>query len=503
MNPNGTEFVFKRGPEGPPRADVLIVPLPARPQPPLELVTRIDRVCEDGVSQLLSVKALRDDVGQLCHTTRAGACGRLLLVSLGDLDKLQPHDVRQAGACAARWLIAERLKRATLWIDGLAATSVEDATAEWVTGMALAGFRFARYKEPDDKVPPRIQVQLTAGQPGQIARVMPRVRAALQVTAAVNYTRELAHEPPNLLNPTALAAEARRLARDARLKCTVFNAARLRQMKMGGLLAVGGAAAHPPCLIQLEYRGAPRAKTLTIVVGKGITFDTGGYCIKPSGGMEEMKFDMTGGATVLGILKAAAALKLECNLVGLVAAAENAVSERAYRPSDILRMASGKTVEVINTDAEGRLVLADALWYAQQTFKPTALIDLATLTGGVKVALGTAAAGLLSNDDALAADLGEAGRRTHERLWRLPLWDDYKDLLKSTEADVRNSAGKRDAHCIVGAMFLKEFIRNGTRWAHLDIAAVANPDDGKGPTGKLASGFGVRLLLEFLRIRGA
>jgi len=162
---------------------------------------------------------------------------------------------------------------------------------------------------------------------------------------------------------------------------------------------------------------------------------------------------------------------------------------------------SGKTVEVISTDAEGRLMLADALWYAQEKLRPTALIDIATLTGGGGIALGNVAAGILSNDDTLAGELGEAGRRVHERLWRLPLWDDYKELIKSTEADVRNSAGKRDAHCIVGGMFLKEFIRDNTPWAHLDIAAVAHLDNGKGPTGKGATGFGVRLLVEFLRRR--
>ena len=206
---------------------------------------------------------------------------------------------------------------------------------------------------------------------------------------------------------------------------------------------------------------------------------------------------------MLGILKAAAALKLKCNLVGLVAAAENAISDTAYRPGDIIHMMSGKTVEVVSTDAEGRLILADALWYAQEKLKPTVLIDVATLTGGVGVALGTVAAGVLSNDDGLAGDLGEAGRRTHERLWRLPLWDDYRELIKSTEADLKNVSGKREAHCIVGGIFLKEFIRAGTPWAHLDIAAVAHLENGKGPTGKGATGFGVRLLVEFLRQRGA
>ena len=164
---------------------------------------------------------------------------------------------------------------------------------------------------------------------------------------------------------------------------------------------------------------------------------------------------------------------------------------------------SGKTVEVTNTDAEGRLILADALWYAQQKLKPTALIDLATLTGGVMIALGSAAAGLMSTDDSLAADLGEAGRRTHERLWRLPLWDDYKEGLKSHDADIKNSSGKREAHCIMGGMFLKEFVKSDMSWAHLDIAEVATDDNGRTPGGKGATGFGVRLLVEFLRIRGA
>lgn len=503
MNPNGTDFQFRSGEKGPLAGDVLVVPLAAKPVPPMELVARVDKLCDDAVSGLLAVKAVRDEVGHLSHTTHSGTCRRVLVVSLGDHQKIGPHEIRTAAAAAARWLIEERLRSCTLWMDGLAATAVDRATAEFALGMALAGFRFAGYKERDPKVPARVQVVLRSSTAGQVTRVMPEIRQQAMVAGAVNYARRLAHEPANVLHPAALTAEARRLARDARLKCTVFDAGRLKQMGMNGLLAVGQGARHPSCLIQLEYHGAPRAKTTTVLVGKGITFDTGGYSIKPAAGLEQMKFDMCGAAAVLGVLKAAAALKLKCNLVGLVAAAENAISERAYRPGDILKMMSGKTVEIISTDAEGRLVLADALWYAQQKLRPTALIDLATLTGGVIAALGSAAAGLLSNSDELAADLGEAGRRTHERLWRLPLWDDYRELLKSTEADLKNSSGKRDAHCIAGGMFLKEFIQERTSWAHLDIAGVADLENGKGPTGKGATGFGVRLLLEFLRQRGA
>ena len=502
MTPNGTEFDFTTGGKGSLAGDVLLVPLLAKPQPPMELVTHLDKLCDDAVSELLSVKAIREDVGHLSHTTRGGACRRVLVVSLGDAAKLGPRDIGRAAASAARWLIAERLTSATLWLDGLTTTGLEHAAAEWAMGMALAGFRFAEYKEPDKKMPTRVRIHVRSSESGHVERVMSQIREARVIADAVNYTRGLAHQPANVINPAALADEARRLVRGTKLKCTIIAATGLSKLGMHGLFAVGQGAKHPSCLIQIEYRGAPTTRTRTVLVGKAITFDTGGYSIKPSAGLEWLKFDKCGGAAVLGILKAAAALKLKCNLVGLVAA-ENAISEHAYRPGDILKLMSGKTVEVISTDAEGRLILADALWYAQEKLKPTAIIDLATLTGAVSVALGNAAAGIMSNDDGLTGDLGEAGRRAQERLWRLPLWDDYRELIKSNEADIKNAAGKRDAGTIVGGMFLKEFVKEGTPWAHIDIAAVATDENGKGPGGKGATGFGVRLLIEFLRLRGA
>ncbi len=502
MIDNGTTFQFT-GEAGGPGAGALIIPLLAKPEPPMEIVTRVDARCERAASRLIAAKALRDDVGQMAHSVADSRGTRVVMVSLGDANKVSAADVRTAAAAAARWLIAERITQATVWTEGLAGLGIEHALAEWAQGMAYAGFRFTAYKKQDDKTPTRVRIAFAGGQRGVIDRQMAAVRTALLVADGANYTRRLAHEPPNALNPRTLADEARRLARAARLRCTILDAAALRRMKMGGLLAVGGGAQHPPCLIQLEYRGAPKARRLTALVGKSITFDTGGYSIKPADGMEAMKMDMTGGATVLGALKAAAALKLHCNLVGILAVAENAVSALAYRPGDILRMANGKTVEVTNTDAEGRLVLADALWYAQEKIRATEIIDLATLTGGVRIALGSAAAGLMCTDDQLAADLGEAGRRTHERLWRLPLWNDYRDLIKSSEADIKNSSGKRDAAAIVGGMFLKEFVKDEMPWAHLDIAAVVSSDQPNGPSGKGATGFGVRLLIEFLRIRNA
>ena len=232
--------------------------------------------------------------------------------------------------------------------------------------MVIAGFRFTEYKRPDTKAVKKLRVQLCSGQSGHVRRVLPDIRVAVCVADAVNYARRLAHLPGNIINPTTLAAEARRLAKNSQLKCTVVDAAQAKRLGMNGLLSVGAGSAHAPCLIQLEYQAVPRSRRTTVLVGKAITFDTGGYSIKPAAGLEGMKYDKCGGTTVLGIIKAVADLKLKCNVIGLIAAAENAVSDHAYRPGDILTMMSGKTVEVISTDAEGRLVLADALWYAQK-----------------------------------------------------------------------------------------------------------------------------------------
>jgi leucyl aminopeptidase len=323
------------------------------------------------------------------------------------------------------------------------------------------------------------------------------MKTAVQLAEAVNYTRQLAQQPGNVINPKTLATEARKLAGSSKkMTCKVVEGPRLKQLNMNGLIGVGQGAEHPGRLIQLDYKGNPNSKNRLVLVGKAITFDTGGYSIKPSAGLANLKYDKTGGCTVMGVVKAAALLGLKCNVTALVAAAENMVSDKAYRAGDILKMANGKSVEVTNTDAEGRLVLADALWYAQKYCKPTALVDMATLTGGVMVALGSVAAGLMANNDSLAADLEESGRATRERLWRLPLWDDYRDLMKGVDSDLVNSSPKRDAHCIQGGIFLKEFVENKTPWAHLDIAAVATNDAGGG---KIASGFGVRLMIEYLR----
>jgi leucyl aminopeptidase len=465
MSQTGTRFEFRPEDRQAPAADVLMVPLVVDPPPALELVSQADALCNDAISELLELKAVGSDAGHISHTTRPGAYRRIAVVSLGSAEKLTVGTIRKAAGAAARWLIGEKLSSAALTPDGLIATGLPRVVGEWAGAMRVAGFRFADYKKPDDKVPSLISVRIRCREPEQARRLMPEIQRELIIADAINYARQLAHQPANRINPTTLAAEARKLAAKYRLKCTVIDAAAARRLGMNGLLAVGAGASEPPCLIQLEYRRLPKSRQLTALVGKAITFDSGGYSIKPAAGLESLKYDKCGGATVMAILKAAAELKLRCNLVGIVAAAENALSDRAYRPGDILKMMSGKTVEVISTDAEGRLVLADALWYAQEKLQATEIIDLATLTGGASVALGRAAAAIMSNDDELAGRLGECGRVTHERLWRLPLWDEYRDLIKGTDTDLKNASGKRDAQTIVGGMFLKEFIRDKTAWA--------------------------------------
>jgi leucyl aminopeptidase len=492
----GASFEYSTGSRAALGADVLIVPLIVKPKPPLQWLARVDNLCDDALTELVNVGAINNDVGHLAHSTRNGACRRVLAVSLGDADKLNARQVRKAAGAAASWLIEEHVRKAALWLDALVASNVELPAAEWAAGMALAGFRFTAHKTEDRKPIDRVRIVVHSGTAAHAATAVDQMRAGSLVADAVNYARGLAHEPANIMHPGAVADAARKLARQQRLRCTVYEAPQLRRMRAAGLLAVGQGAEHGPCLIRLDYRGAPRARTNTVLIGKAITFDTGGYSIKPAQGLEGLKYDKCGGCAVLGVLRAAASLKLRCNITGLIAAAENAISERAYRPSDILRMMNGKTVEIISTDAEGRLVLADALCFAQRHCAPTAMIDLATLTGGVNVALGKAAAGLMSNDDTLAAELEEAGRRTHERLWRLPLWDDYRELIKGADSDLKNSAGKRDAHAIVGGMFLKEFVDDKAPWAHLDIAAVATEEGDKS-----ATGFGVRLLIDYLSRR--
>lgn len=417
-------------------------------------------------------------------------------LQVGLEDPLDAESLRRAGGRLARWLLDRQATEIGIDAAGVHALGVPQGLQALSEGLLLGGFRFDAHKTaPPARRPLTVHLLVQEDE----SRALRSVQRARAIASGANLARAWAHEPPNVLHPVELADRARDLAARAVLGCTVLDETDLKSLGAGALLAVGMGSLHPPRLIVLEHRGSGQGRPV-VVVGKAITFDTGGYSLKKRKKIVGMKFDKSGGMAVAGLLQAAADLDLRTPLVGVIAAAENAISERAYRPNDIIRTLSGKTVEIISTDAEGRLILADALTYAQSNYEPRALIDLATLTSGVVSALGPFRAGLMSNDDDLAQALLASGERVRERLWRLPLDEDVLDLIRAPDSDLKNSGGLK-ATPLIGGTFLKQFIDEGMPWAHLDIAGVAVRDDDLPYLTKGATGFGVRLLVDFLEQR--
>jgi len=420
-----------------------------------------------------------------------------ILVSLGKSEKIVANTFRIAACGTAKWLIRHHATKAAIDVGQFAAFDIKSALQAFCEGLLLGGYRFFRYKKPDISYKP-VTFTLRGEKPqiNELTRLAERVTT---ITSAVNLVRDWSNEPANIINPITLAKRAADLASQYGLKCTILDDKQLKEMGAGAITSVGMGSNAPARLICVEYAGSGSAQNLrpVVLIGKAITFDTGGYSLKSADAIKTMKFDKSGGIIVLGVLKAAAELKLQTPIVGIICAAEDMISGGSYHPDDIITSLSGKTIEVISTDAEGRLVLADGLTYAQRNYQPRCLIDIATLTGGIITALGRFRAGLFSNNDALADQLFTAGTVTHERLWRMPLDDDYFTNIKGAYADLKNSGGK-DGHPISGGLFLKQFVENETPWAHLDIAGVANylNEESYIPIG--ATGFGVRLLLHYL-----
>jgi len=421
------------------------------------------------------------------------------LLSLGAQNKLSQESLRKAGGLFAKWLAKNNVSEAALNLNPLCGLGLPPLAAirAILEGILLGNFVYDEFRS--EKQEKTLGLHLLVN--GEKSPSLEEVRGVLQQTQisaeAVNLARAWSHLPPNVLNPFTLAERAQALAAETGLKCTVLDDAALREMGAGAIVAVGQGSGTPARLIVLEHAG--EGGKPVALVGKALAMDTGGYNLKPSDGIAGMKYDKSGGMVVLATLVAAARLGLKTPLVGVIAAAENMISGEAYRPDDILKALNGKTIEVLNTDAEGRLVLADALTYAEKTFSPRAIIDLATLTGAVVVALGNTRAGLLSTDEDLAQALWQSGERTFERLWRLPLDEEYFDLIKGTDADLKNVGAGRKAGTIVGGMFLKQFVTPQTPWAHLDIAGVMIAETEQAYCPKGGMGFGVRLLLDYLQ----
>ena len=382
--------------------------------------------------------------------------------------------------------------------DGISAPRMRALVRE----IAQGDYEFRRYKSGPAARKKSAEASAVVLPPPSIParELQDAASEALAIAGIVAWARDLGNTPGNDMGPADLAREIRSAARSDRLRLRVLGKKEIERERMAGLLAVNSGSVRPPVFLIGEYR--PRgAKGTAVLVGKGITFDSGGISIKPAPSMGEMKYDMMGAATAFACLRAAAKLKLPVHVVALAPVTENLPSGSACRPGDILRMRNGKTVEVDNTDAEGRLVLADALTYAGK-FRPDVLLDYATLTGAVLIALGHECAGLMTPDDRLARLLAEAGEAASERVWRLPVWPDYRDNLKSEWADMKNTAG-RTAGTVNAGVFLKEFIPDGVPWAHLDIAGVAHFEKEHAGYDAGATGFGIALTMEFLRRRFA
>jgi leucyl aminopeptidase len=414
---------------------------------------------------------------------------KITLVGVGKEDAVTIRTLRQGLFTIAK--IAKKHRDTNIGVVVPFASISTRIVADY---LAAADYKYDAYitvKKEDKRLPINATLIATTLDAKQAKQAETEARA---LADGIRTVRDLGNGPGNLVTPVHLADRAVEVAKEIGVKCTVYDKRAIEKMKMGGLLAVNRGSGEEPRFVVLEY--APRrAKQHVALVGKGITFDSGGISIKPADRMEEMKFDMCGAAAVIGTVEAAAKLALPVKVTGIFASTENLPDGRAYKPGDIITMMSGKTVEIVNTDAEGRMILGDALHYASE-LNPDHIIDYATLTGACVVALASEAAGLFANNDELARKLIECGERVGERLWRLPEWDDYKELIRSEWADVKNSGG-RWGGAITAALFLKEFV-NCPSWAHLDIAgtAYAEHETAREPRG--ATGAGVRVTVEFL-----
>jgi leucyl aminopeptidase len=459
----------------------------------------LDAATDGLIRDVLASRDIKGDVGEtLLLTPGAGSpCRRIMLVGLGQRDQLSRRSFRRATRAAFGHLLRTRHADA---ISYLGLEAVTDADAHRKARIAAeawhdASYRFTQMKsEPGDAT--RALKSLGLATEARQAKAARRGLAEGEaIGRAMALARDLGNLPPNVCTPSYLVERARGIARrDRRVTVKALGLPEIRKLRMGAFLAVTQGAAEPPRFIIMQYRGGKAADRPYVFVGKGITFDSGGISIKPGGGMDEMKYDMCGAATVLGVVQAAAELKLPLNIVGIVPTCENMPSGTATRPGDIVRTMAGKTVEILNTDAEGRLILCDAMTYAQR-FKPAALIDIATLTGACVIALGRVRSGVFSPSDALADALVGAGSSADDRAWRMPLDDEYGEQLKSNFADLANVGG-REAGAITAAHFLSRFAGDAP-WAHLDIAGTAwNQGSAKGGTGRP-----IPLLLEYLLSR--
>ena len=492
------EFSIKSGsPEKQRTACVVVGVFENRKQTlPCELM---DRTSGSYISDILRRGDMDGKLGStlILHNVPNTLCDRVLLVGLGKERDFKDKAFRQAIASTVKALDSTGATEAAIY---LTEAPVKRREMEWkieqtVTVAMESVYRFEQMKSKQDELRrPLKKLVLNVTRRNELAQGEAAMARGMAIAEGVLLTKNLANLPGNICTPAYLAEQAQALAVGNKLRVEVLEQAQLEALKMGSFLSVAKGSRQPPKLIVLEHAGGAKGQKPVVLVGKGITFDAGGISLKPAAEMDEMKYDMSGAASVLGVFKALAQLELKINVVGIIPACENLPDGNANKPGDIVTSMSGQTIEILNTDAEGRLILCDALTYASR-FEPAAVIDIATLTGACVIALGHQASGLLSNHDALARELLHAGEETCDRAWQLPLWDEYQDQLKSNFADMANIGG-RAGGTITAACFLSKFATDYD-WAHLDIAGTA----WKSGKDKGATGRPVHLLMSFLMSR--
>ena len=488
-------------------ADVLIVNLFEGVGVPAGATGAVDKALNGAITDVIRSGDYRGKLNELTVLYSRGAlpAPRVIVVGLGKVQDFTLDRVRQAAAWAARRARDLGCKSIATVAHGAGTGQIDPTSAAQavIEGTLLGLYQWREHRNAPIERGPIETLTLVEFDATKVSAIEAGARAGEAVAFGVNRTRDLVNQPPNYLTPALLAQAAQQMAAEVGVKCVVHDIEWIKAQKMGALLGVTQGSANPPQFIELEYAGSEAAPL--VFVGKGITFDSGGISLKPADGMEAMKNDMGGAAAVIGAVEAAARMKLPVHLVGLIPTCENLPSGTAYRPADVLTARNGKTIEVISTDAEGRLILADALCYAAD-FKPLAVIDLATLTGACVIALGeNVAAGFFCNDDDLSRRIKIASNNTNEKLWRLPLYDEYRDKIRTDNADIKNTGGRYGG---VGssAVFLEEF--TAYPWAHWDIAGMVTDTVGYTPVyprTKLpyvirgGTGFGVRALVELAR----
>lgn len=452
---------------------------------------------KEGISTEILSLLEKDFKGESCEILTSysaeGLEKRILLIGLGSLSECEGNTLRKAFAKVTDFC----RKKKWVTVNCFIPQEWEGEILPILDGFSMANYTFDKLKRESLTRKPSIFLESVCliGQ----KNIKKQIASLEHWMEGVNLTRNLVNDNADDMRAKDLVEVAKHLAKEfPSLECTILRQKELEKEKMGLLLAVNRGAEQEPALIVLHYRGNPKSNDLTVLIGKGITFDTGGLNLKPTGSMETMKTDMAGGAAVLGTMRALASSSLEKNVLGVVVAAENAVGSKAFKPGDVFISREGKSVEISNTDAEGRLVLADAFSYVQDNYNPSRMIDIATLTGGIVVALGEEVTGFFSNSEGLSKQLLEASARTGEKLWQMPLFPEYRKGLQSGIADIRNASTNRKASPCVGAAFLHQFVKKGIPWAHLDIGGSGYLSEATSYYPSHATGIGVKLFLSFL-----